>query len=760
MKMQNTVIALCVLGGVSIAHGQNFLPKGVQQWRVYDGDFSIFLHEGTLNGAGINVTNIKRTVESPGIIEGDIAFKAAPSTNLLFQTLNSKLDQFVTGSMQFEGGFTLEVKGVKIPFEDFQVGPSGSAPTAPIKVWVDYKGTTFEFDVSQSMTGFRPDSREFMVGLGDLLISRSMADYLGQPWLAGEVVGGMHMRGITKLVAGGNVPVPPIVNGSGRASKDLRLLTISGMSNIASSGTYPNGQRAVAMSTTSCNVGTITIPWTPAETSVGAAITGTDHPKIVQNMYRLSNGKFEQIGEGWLKHGFYAINGSSVCGTCTSPSGLQLGPGCADPYGTGNNSDRTYLAPRSEVNPLTGVWNPVGSFFSGYMPDNIRRTTGSRKWNGTSSATYTYPALENRVVVNDSDLNVAGATFYYESYYVIEGDANRWNNVAYRQCGATWSTTNSRWTFSELSASTIQGPAIDSWGDERSDTTPISEGVARVAVKTTDVGGGRTAYDYAVYCHDMDRGIRSFKVPLESGLTVSNVVFRDPDGIAGNDWTWSYGGGFITFNGPTFATNASAPHLSYGRVFNFRFEVNAAPAASRTIMMDYFKPGTNPALSATIKAPRATPSVNITGIATFNGTTAATTANAQWSLTPNNANASGSVLSGTTTMNIVTGAYSIPTDVRGSYTLRVKPTLWLRETIASVNITSSGAVVNMVIEGLGDIDGDNEIGPGDFEAVVSAFGTSDGDAGWNPLADLDANGEVGPSDFEILIANFGISGDN
>jgi hypothetical protein len=760
MNMIKSITALVAVGGICLAHGQSFLPQGVQQWRAYDGEFSVFFHHDTLNGAGVSITNIKRTAAPSGAIEGDVTFQAAKPSNLLFQTKNAKLDEFITGTMQFEGGFTLNIKGKRIPFENFQVGPTGSAPTAPIKMWVEYKGTSFEFDIAQSMTGFRPETQQFMVGLGDILISTSMAEYLGQPWLAGEVVGGMHMMSNTKLVAGGNVPIPPIENGPGRAVLDLRLLTISGMSNIASSGTYPNGLRAVAMSTTSCNVGTITIPWIPVTTSIGGAMTGTNHPKIVQNMYRVSNGKFEQIGEGWLKHGFYAINGSSVCGSCTSPSGYSLGPGCADPYGTGNNSDRTYLGPRSEVNPLTGVWNPVGSFFSGYVPDNIRRTNGSRKWNGTATVSYSYAGIENRVVVKDTDLNVAGAEFYYESYYLAEGDENRLNNVAYRKCGATWSTANNRWNFSEQSASTIQGPAIDAWGDERADTTPASEGIARVAVKTTDVGSGRTAYDYAVYCHDIDRGIRSFKVPLESGLTVSNVVFRDPDGIAGNDWTWSYGGGFITFTGPTHAADPAAPHLSYGRVFNFRFEVNAAPAAARTIMMDYFKPGTNPALSATIKAPRATPSVNVSGIATFNGTTNATTTTATWSLTPNDTNASGSVLSGTTTMNIVSGAYSIPTNARGSFTLRVKPNLWLQEKVTPVTITSAGASVNLLIEGLGDIDGDNEVGPSDFEAVVNAFGTTSGLPGWNPSADLDGDGEVGPSDFETLVANFGMGGDN
>lgn len=54
----------------------------------------------------------------------------------------------------------------------------------------------------------------------------------------------------------------------------------------------------------------------------------------------------------------------------------------------------------------------------------------------------------------------------------------------------------------------------------------------------------------------------------------------------------------------------------------------------------------------------------------------------------------------------------------------------------------------------GDIDGDGEVGPSDFEQVVSEFG--------NPgpnIADLDADGEVGPSDFETVVQNFGLADD-
>jgi hypothetical protein len=54
----------------------------------------------------------------------------------------------------------------------------------------------------------------------------------------------------------------------------------------------------------------------------------------------------------------------------------------------------------------------------------------------------------------------------------------------------------------------------------------------------------------------------------------------------------------------------------------------------------------------------------------------------------------------------------------------------------------------------GDLDGDNEVGPGDFEIVVADFGNSAPTPG-----DLDGDGETGPSDFEYVVQYFGTPGD-
>jgi hypothetical protein len=93
-------------------------------------------------------------------------------------------------------------------------------------------------------------------------------------------------------------------------------------------------------------------------------------------------------------------------------------------------------------------------------------------------------------------------------------------------------------------------------------------------------------------------------------------------------------------------------------------------------------------------------------------------------------------------INIPTGAPN------GTYTLKFKGGTFLSDSL-EVTLTGASLTGQNVALVNGDIDQDTEVGPGDFEAVVSLFG-GPGDA------DCDNDGEVGPGDFEIVVANFGL----
>lgn len=120
-------------------------------------------------------------------------------------------------------------------------------------------------------------------------------------------------------------------------------------------------------------------------------------------------------------------------------------------------------------------------------------------------------------------------------------------------------------------------------------------------------------------------------------------------------------------------------------------------------------------------------------------------------------NGTTEVASGTTILG-TNGAYSIQPNVApGSYSLAMTGRTHLTggQTVTLVSGTTSGVNFTLVN---GDVDQDNEVGPGDFGNLALAFLSADGDPNWNALADLDCDGEVGPGDFGILANNFLQSG--
>ena len=87
---------------------------------------------------------------------------------------------------------------------------------------------------------------------------------------------------------------------------DVIVASISGVHAWGSED--PNGDgvmvAASSVGTTSCNIGDTPLDWV-ANTSA--------HPVIRQNLYRLKDNRFEQIGGSWVKHGFLALNNTDLC---------------------------------------------------------------------------------------------------------------------------------------------------------------------------------------------------------------------------------------------------------------------------------------------------------------------------------------------------------------------------------------------------------------------------------------------------------------
>ena len=360
-----------------------------------------------------------------------------------------------------------------------------------------------------------------------------------------------------------------VCGGIAAAGPDVIVGEIYGVSNYAS-GVFSIGTR-------SCNVGDTPLAWV-ANTS--------QHPVISQNMYRLHQGRFTQLGQAWLKHGFCALQGN-FCSPCT-PGGncSALFPGCSDPYDSGLNGQQSGLGPKSEVNAFNGVFP--------YPWVN----------NGSGSG-----AAFKRLAVDPALLGVAGAQYFVSSMYVQPQDAssgNGLNSQSYRACSTTATTI----TYAALTQQ--MKPALQAWKDADA-TVQISnfdvpvEGRFIVAMKPTSLGGGNWRYEYAIQNFNSDRSGQGFVVPIPMGTVVSNLGFADVayhsgEPYSGTDWSASVSGSQITWTTQTHAANANANALRWDTIYNFWFDANVAPGqGSATINL--FKPGSPASVSGGIQVP-------------------------------------------------------------------------------------------------------------------------------------------------------------
>lgn len=95
----------------------------------------------------------------------------------------------------------------------------------------------------------------------------------------------------------------------------------------------------------------------------------------------------------------------------------------------------------------------------------------------------------------------------------------------------------------------------------------------------------------------------------------------------------------------------------------------------------------------------------------------------------------------------------------GNLTLSVKPTHWLRRSV-SINTTVGDATGISIVLQNGDIDGDNEVGIGDYAVLSASYGSDSGDVNWQPAADLNEDGSIDIADYAILSGAFGQVGDD
>jgi hypothetical protein len=398
------------------------------------------------------------------------------------------------------------------------------------------------------------------------------------------------------------------------------------------------GFDAFAIGTTSCNKGNAELLWFTG---------GNDnrHPVIGQNLFRLQNGRFEQIGQAWLKHGFVALQGTVCIGSqnfphtgCTpASSGAWLGVGCSDPYNSGLNGGQSGLGPKWQVNAATGI--------------------APYPWQGSPGAAPTNGRLRARTA-DLSPPSTNGPRYFVEGHYIAADDraaGNNANNASYREVRfatvAANGTTPAHTNMSFVSGTTTvrEKPAVYAWAAidpsvQISTADVFNDGRFILASRVSGPVAGLYTYEYYLQNLDSDRCAGSFSVPKPSGASVSSIGFRDveyhsgepnagdPTSPAADDWTSSTSSTNVTWAGPNFAgtvanytldptvpfkllvngqglqwapgtgNNHTANVLRWGTGFNFRFTSATAPAAG-LVQIGLWRPGTPTSISMIAPTP-------------------------------------------------------------------------------------------------------------------------------------------------------------
>ncbi|MEM6455129.1 MAG: hypothetical protein AAF772_08555 [Acidobacteriota bacterium] len=478
---------------------------------------------------------------------------------LRFTALNDGFQGFVGGALELPGPLVLRgdssSRETNLRFDRVVMRPVGDRDAVTLGLFDADGALLFTLDHIHSQLDVAANRLELRNM--DLRVAPALAERLGRTELIGLSLGGVDLRAHTpepssvitnpNAVVAGGCSTPDFT-----LPIDVALTTISSIQQVAREA----GVRvAISPSATLENVGQGDVPWYQAFTT-----PSDQHPYLVWSMYRIEpdDGTLRQIGQSNVKHAFYSINSGCGC-----PGGQILWVGCGDTYGVFTNDNPTWLAPRGEVEAFTGTWNRCGSLFD---PD----------CNGVRNSAPTADDFDRRMVVEEPDLQVAGAQYLFESWYIVQEDINILNSMRHRAVNAN--LNGSSWIFSPTSD--VEGPAIDSWvsqttndPNEMNRMFTTAEGAVQLAVRATVLPDSRTRFRYALMNHDFDRRVRQVRIPLSVGAAVTDVASWDIDNDPSNDWTVSVTADAVIWTAPV-SEGVGVNEIDWNTLHSFGFTVD------------------------------------------------------------------------------------------------------------------------------------------------------------------------------------------
>lgn len=556
--------------------------RAEELWSVPKGTIGIAFDQAVLQRFGLNAPALGTSSASDGI-PARLEFATDKENDLSFVVGEDGIKKLNLDRIGLADGLQLVGPAGTVIVLDLLVaekhGPIEFAATTP----TDPVGSKLTLDMYGVRASFNPSIRMFSMPIETLRISRDLAAALGNIDLANVPIGWAVVRGMAQWESGDR-PVsarieksPEEIGSTANApvGPDVTFCELYGLQQQGRLGSVIG----CALATTSWNIGN--------EDAIWFELPDERHPFIAMNLYRLKGDRFEQIGQSWVKHAFFALSDTQCGGNCTYEPGHGvgdwLGQNCTDTYSAGLNGAQGNMGPRHEINPWNGAYEYTGSHMQG----------GGGGHN----------AISHRLQVHDNDLHGPlnpGATYYAEGYYVIG-----WNDDVFHMNNASWKpvtpsgSPNNPWSFTMSSASvdpTI-GFAIDAWPGARktvlSEQIPVVErttidGRCVLGAKATDNGNGTWHYEYALLNVDMNRKAKSFRVPIRPGTAITNVDFH---AVLSHDEPYSNTPWTPTVGPDSIMWETTDNPLRWGTVYNFRFDAEAIPVDT-TITLGLYEPGT------------------------------------------------------------------------------------------------------------------------------------------------------------------------
>ena len=582
-----------------------------QVWSAWGGELHIAWNRELLADIGVRLSAPKGLLGAPE--HGVERLGVRETVGFQFNVRGRAFNGFAGGALSVQGGYELEAGGRRIPLRDFSLRPRPGNPWVLDVVSGD--GEVW-FEIDRIMYALESDAPVLALHAMDLRATPAFAKLLGRPYVEGMTLAGMKIEanifrgGFDKYVEGcpdsSRWPGMEVTPGGPRYEADVFMMTFhlsysrktadadgpggsdGGVVFTPSSRLKNNRNNGSPVQTVNDGLGGLgtsdalyaaDVVWRTKFTENCPPYDNDQHPFLIWNVYRIdADGRIEQVGRSGVKHAFLTIN---VSCDAHPGSGYILGRGCEDVYSEGNNDSNSALGPRREILPATGQWGRCGSI---YDPN----------CDGSSGDFGGFTSYDHRMIARESKIDPAanpGASWLFESWYIVRDDVNIYNTMQTRPGGFSWS--GSTWNTSNGSPLKL-GPAIDRWVDpassapgQRNTELVLTEGRSKAAVRTTDLGDGRHRYDYAVMNFEFGQpvtqgaepnlrvvsndGFLAFRVPIPAGATVQDLEFGDGDIDAGNDWTATVEPEAVVWTAPTGAA------LNWGTLFRFSLVVDAAP---------------------------------------------------------------------------------------------------------------------------------------------------------------------------------------